>query len=665
MEMSLKSGSSAAAAAAVSVIASTSSSSSWIPTVALASAGLAACGVFVLTAMQSDVASRKFLLSPQDLQVKRQNEYIYKWTQALQRAKLQMQYYLAGCGNNNARGGGKRSIAQYQADDEMARTRFVSTQQTEELKELVDDICSGKLQGLRVARIGRDDARKTVGEYYVWLIQQASDDAAVNPPEEDVYQVPLGPFCLLLADAMERVVTATTFCFVSDASAGLASRLVVDLVAAAFKAGTPTTRAATTSVVATVEEPLWMACLAAILEQGVLSSNTSERILFALCRLEAATLAASCASKTATILITLPGQATTATLLPYLQKLFPYDRHVFCYTGCIRTVEHAAWLRRYNNSNKNPQSQRGYIPETLSEVLTISHNPVIHTTPLLPSIVTSNSATAAHRRSPLLRSSSVMPPFLSALKELPIMYADTVETWMTAVDAFLEMKENEKRNGYHPYVLKLDYLLSRKINSNSSTEIKEGTDRYWSLLSLLQYVTGSKSRVMASEQVDAASSWLLSQQQQPHVRYTNTTTAASTKSTTVLPVVVLDTADRRKIEQAVFQHKRILIENKTLVDTVQPKQHWSLKATLKKGGCACCGPEEEEEEEEKAGNTTMSKKQQQLSSFEMGGDLTTGARAASLTETASTAAVKDTRGFGGYVDGKMGFAFDPSKFKVT
>ena len=96
--------------------------------------------------------------------------------------------------------------------------------------------------------------------------------------------------------------------------------------------------------------------------------------------------------------------------------------------------------------------------------------------------------------------------------------------------------------------------------------------------------------------------------------------------------VVLTEYERKMIENCCFQHKQILIGNKTLKDTVLPRQHWSMKQASR-AGCSCCGPDpydemEEEEEEEKI--------------FDTG-----GSRANNNNN---------------YVDGTTGFAFDPTRF---
>lgn len=517
-----------------------SSNNAWIPFVTAASAGVAAFSVLALTVLQSDSCGRN-ILSAEQLDSKRRSEYNYRWSQALEKAKLQFQFFLS------------RGVSETTTDEALLCTTLLTEEDT--LQELVNLIISKELNDLQIVRMGKD-SRLSSTEFYLWLIQGSVE----------VYQVPLQKFATLLGRAFERQVTSTAFCFVSDASAHAASHTVVGLVEA------------TKSSVQVVEEPLWMACFAAILEQNLLSEASVETVLFALCRLEAQR-----ADKASTLLITLPGQSSTAVLLPYLQKVFPDDRHVFCYTGCVRTVQYATQQRK--------SYARAKVPTSVQEAVRLQ-NPVTVTTPLYRS---------------LAKSANVMKPFRAALASLPVAVADTTESWMGAVDAFLMLKEEDKANGYLPYVFKLDYVQTGNFAKES--------DAYWCVVSLLQFVTGTRTRAkdLSEQQIEAALSWL------------------SDQSTRLPPLV----SYRRAIENTVFQHKRILLENKTLLDTVQPKQHWTLKQTVK-AGCSCCAPEDEDEDAEDMGALT-----DKLAAF----------KNPRLTKP-------------GYVDGKTSFAFDPTRFNM-
>ena len=103
----------------------------------------------------------------------------------------------------------------------------------------------------------------------------------------------------------------------------------------------------------------------------------------------------------------------------------------------------------------------------------------------------------------------------------------------------------------------------------------------------------------------------------------------------VLPVVAVGpppaapTADTLALlQRAAFTHHRILLPHKTLPDTVAPVEHWGLQQAVKGGGCACCGPEDDEDEDD-------------------------------AQENQAPTAPTTTNNF---VDGKMSFAFDPTRF---
>ncbi|KAL7558320.1 hypothetical protein ACA910_019350 [Epithemia clementina (nom. ined.)] len=550
-----------------------SGSNALIPILTMASAGIAAFSVVALTALQSDSVSRR-ILSPDRLEDKRHAEFVYRWTQALEKAKLQLQF----CG------AGGTTDYKFAEEEELVNTTFLTT--VDELQPFVKKLVDRKANcdndndnwPVRIGRIGTDKRMKKPSELYIWLYKGRFT----------IYQAPLRLFGILVAGEMDKKIANATFCFVADASAGVASQLIVDLVQQATKGH---------GAVCVLPEPLWMVQFAVIAEQRLFGSAILERILFALCRLEALHLATS--KKESTILVTLPGQSTTSILLPLVQKAFPDDRHVFAYTSCVQTVEYATLRRK-----SYPRAQ---VPKSMEEALRFT-NPVCHTTPLSRS---------------LSQSTRVNQAFLSTLRNLPLGHADIVESWMGTVDTFFRLKDEEKTNGYLPYVFKLDYLL------NDGPLTANASDRYWALISLLQFVLGSRSREIPSEQIDAAISWLQD--------YQNPMTQGPKTSTSSPSSFLVSKEQAKAIQNVVFQHKLILIENKTLMDTVQPVQHWKLKATVK-AGCACCAPEEDDEEEVDNAKATSTP-----------------------TEAAASSAISAPMQ-SNYVDGKSTFAFDPSRF---
>jgi hypothetical protein len=511
------------------------SSGSPISPILLGSAGAATLLALTLVALQSDEVGRRFLLSPKQLQAKRAAEYQYRWKQALARAVFRFQYVAD-----------KLGLITKSWDD------------SEQIDKFCSELVSGGYQDIQVIRIGSEESssewaqKEFSKEHFVWFLQGNT-----------VHRLPLSAVATQVADQMEIKISTTTFCFVSDASAHEGSHLIVDLVESVYK-----------DDIHVIQQPYWMACLAVLIQQRVYTRQRLERLLYALCRVEALRC------KTSTLLITLPGQSIVSSLLPLLQRVFPDDRHVFCYTGCLKTVANAVALRK---SAKNPS----VVPTDTQEALNFA-DPTVSTTPLLS----------------ISSSTNVMEPaFGEALARLPVSQADVVETWLTAVDSYLVQKKEDKT--FLPYCCKLDFLYAQPISTSGPR-----TSSYWALRSLLQYITGSRSRGdVTVSQMELAVSCVNARVSAPHFKNAN-------------------------IENAVFRHKLVLIENKTLFDTVLPAEHWTLKAAVKQG-CACCLPEEDEDAE--------------------------GVNA--LGDSISGFAAGLTRRKNAYVDGKSTFAFDPTRFR--
>jgi len=422
-------------------------------------------------------------------------------------------------------------------------------------------------------------------------------------------------FGMKLAKAFEDQLTTTTLCFVADASSGKASSMLESLVKES-KTG-----------VAVLSEPFWMVQLAGLLEASVLASSKIQKLLFALCRLDAWSLREEVSQGDAkTVMITLPGQATVATLLPLVQAVFPEDRHLFAYDGCVASVQRGIYGKRL--------FRRGQVQNQLASIINgLCQDPVRYATPL-PS------------DSPLTKDVSLFS-LAAALAKVPMRQAEVVEAWMSSVDAYFKLKQQETKNGYLPFCFKLGFL------TNPVGNFEQGTDSYWSLTALLQFITGCRSRALPEGVVDSAKEWLKDYNQ-----------AYAEEQRKIDKTVVLSETDRKLIENCCFQHKLILIGNKTLQDTVLPKEHWTLKQASR-AGCSCCGPdpyeqmeEEEAEERQKDGASSGGLDMSAPGAFAM----------AFKTENNPSSAMgtsQDSRGpssGNGYVDGKMGFAFDPSRF---
>jgi len=162
---------------------------------------------------------------------------------------------------------------------------------------------------------------------------------------------------------------------------------------------------------------------------------------------------------------------------------------------------------------------------------------------------------------------------------------------MTAVNAMLVLKDTEKE--YLPFVCKTSFLL-------------DPTTRDLAAQNLLEFMIGSRSRALPEGSLPKVISLV-----------------STLPAVPPLPSLTV----QRAIENAVFQHKSILLGNKTLLDTVLPSKEWSLKAAKKISGCSCCAPDDDDDDEEVEGNIS-----------------------------------KPAAPRSAYVDGKAIFAFDPNKF---
>lgn len=236
-----------------------------------------------------------------------------------------------------------------------------------------------------------------------------------------------------------------------------------------------------------------------------------------------------------------------------------------------------------------------------------------------------------------LYATSLGPKLQEQLAKLDFVTAGAVETWISSVDSFLKLKAADSE--YVPFVFNCKYLLDEAATNTTSitasdndlkTEIQV---RHLYIINVLQYMLGSRNKSgrsisSSSPIVEQAFSLFLQ-------NYSNVTEK-----------LVVPSAQRTVIEAAVFCHKSILIGDKTLVDTVQPLMHWTLRAMKKISACACCIAQEEEEEDgdeekdQRVGNNVKP---------------TPSIVSSSNTKINTSKQIK-------FVDGRAKFAFDPTNF---
>ena len=360
---------------------------------------------------------------------------------------------------------------------------------------------------------------------------------------------------------------------------------------------------------ATISNPAWMFALAVLMSKNThnVSKEQFERIIFALCRLDAWRVRDDVGGSR-TVLFALPGQASVPLLLPVIQKVFVHERHVFVYDGCCHTVARGTALRQqYGSSYRQTAAKEEW------ELVSATPTVISSTYPIAP-----------------LRHNQDLPGTLTKLNGVQ---ASIVEAWMASVDTFLDMKARQRKNFYTPFVCRLGFLMKRSGIGNGDGSDLSGL----ALKNALQYITGRKSRSLPAEAMEKAKKCL-------------NNCRANAESYVKKCDIAVNTPQAILIEKCVFTHKSILIGEKTLLDTVQPKEDWSLKAAKKLKSCMCCmpgeGDEEEEEDDDAAAEENEGSKPNEKIDMSMPGAFAT-----------------NKTGRPNYVDGKAGFAFDPSKFQ--
>jgi hypothetical protein len=174
--------------------------------------------------------------------------------------------------------------------------------------------------------------------------------------------------------------------------------------------------------------------------------------------------------------------------------------------------------------------QRGQIQSSEHEIIyNMCHDPVRITTPF-PSV------------SPLVKDAT-LKGLTGALTKVPIAQARIVEAWMSSIDAYFKLKQTEKTTGYLPYVFKLGFLTPSPVGN-----FETGSDSYWSLRSLLQFITGCRSRPLPEGVFDAAREWLKDYNEEEEINHSEVSKA-----------IPLSDGERKAIENCVFQHKSILV----------------------------------------------------------------------------------------------------------
>ena len=289
-----------------------------------------------------------------------------------------------------------------------------------------------------------------------------------------------------------------------------------------------------------ISNPAWMTSLSLLISKKIrgISDRQYERVAFALCRLDAWRVRDRVGASR-TVLVSLPGQSCVPPLLPLIQRAFPHERHVFVYDGCCPSAELGeALLGRYRGSFPH-RRRRQTAADDAWEGVSASPGAITSNFPMSP-----------------LRHVRELP---GALARVSGARASAVESWMASVDTLLDMKSNEKRNFYAPFVCRAGFLMGRSVFGNGSRGDVSGL----ALKNVLEYITGSKSRAIPDAVMTEAASCL----GEMRAKFEDAVRGSR-----------LGDDERELVEKCVFAHKSILLGDKTLLDTVQPSENWSRES---------------------------------------------------------------------------------------
>ncbi|KAK1744323.1 hypothetical protein QTG54_004856 [Skeletonema marinoi] len=420
-----------------------------------------AMGLSIILAMQLDGVSRRFL-SPTSLLAKRRREYRYAVEQGNEYTALMIRQHV---------GGGK---GLYDPKTESVVWAKIGSSETEEMDTLLSEIMDAKKATPVIVAIEQDlEDDNNPNDYHLFLAFPPASVGVSTPAAPNLYQrvrVPLFAFCERLANAFKEQMTSTALCFAADASSGMGAEMLTD-VAKDCNYG-----------VATISNPAWMTTLALIVSKNTQNITTQqfETIIFALCRLDAFRVRES-VGVSRTVLFALPGQACVPQLLPLIQKVFVHERHLFVYDDCCDSVEYGlGMIEKYGSSYRQKASKEEW--ELVSETPTT----ISATVPIAP---------LRHIRA------RALPDTLTNLNS---SQASIVEAWMASVDMHLDMKSREKKISYAPFVCRVGVLMKRSgIGNEVGSDVSE-----LALKNVLEFISGSKSRALPEEVLEAAQSSL-------------------------------------------------------------------------------------------------------------------------------------------------------------
>jgi len=120
----------------------------------------------------------------------------------------------------------------------------------------------------------------------------------------------------------------------ADASAGLGPTLLTKCLQA--------------STDVAILTPTWMIVLAWLIKKNSVSNENIDKVVFSLCRMEVKRVKdLKQITNSQTVVFNLPGQAVVPALLPVLQRVFPYERHLFVYDVYRMSVARSVALKKH------------------------------------------------------------------------------------------------------------------------------------------------------------------------------------------------------------------------------------------------------------------------------------------------------------------------------
>ncbi len=436
---------------------------------------VAAIVAILLISSQFDIVARN-ILSPQRLRAKRRQEQLHKLQKAIAQSILYIRRYINN-GNFYDWAEEKKITDLIQSDGAVQSLveEIVASFSSDEKSQKEERAQKTPL----IVGISKDLTLAKADEWYIHLafpfISSSQDPADMEDYTKVQYgkrvQVPLAKFGKFCSLAFKKQSSQPTFCFIADASSSLGSKIVGDIIQKS-KLGIPL-----------IQEPAWMFTLSFLIQRRCLEKESMEQVVYALCRLSAQRVAHKIGPDYNTIVVTLPGQGSTAPLITYLQKIFPFSRYVLMKEECVASIQRAQQLCKTSKGTyENSRSKGNFVTSTW-------RSNVIPET-VMPREVSSTISIQALRVKQLSVEMASLHSNLAAI----------MEAWISSVSAF-KFSEKDSKIKSSMHVCNLHTLLDH----DNDKQCRE------TLCQLLEYVVGysENSGGIGEHELDAASSILI------------------------------------------------------------------------------------------------------------------------------------------------------------